>query len=371
MVFIPSYWKADDLDSWTIFDHPADIAEEGTLGRTLDNLEEIGCVMPVAVLPVPCIEKVIEKTRRICNGHRSVTIIDSDMLDGIREKLLEAGMGRDELMMIDFHTYGGVRNIGLVHAMMNGFDRVFMMDDDECLFPGYEDVVQRHIGAEVDGVLVLGKCGCVEDENGRKVYDGQQRGWGDSWPKDRLFNAEVMAYLGQGGLIRSNLGFGGNLILDRRLFSKVPFDPFVARGEDDDYAINCRYLGEALFFDTDMSLLHLPPERTQAFWTRHRQDFIRFAYTREKLGVLGLDPMGTGSFLSHFTQPDLERKVLVSCIEAALHFNEREDVDEANGFLETARIALNIDKRELREKAELFLRLVDSWGRAMAVIGGV
>lgn len=371
MVFIPSYWKDDDLNTWEIFDHPASMSEDGTLGRTLQNLMDVGFDLPVAVLPVPCVGKVIDKTKRICGGYSRVTVIDSQMLGQISSRLLDAGMKSEELALIDCRTYGGVRNIGLACAMINGFDQVFMMDDDECLSSDYEKTIQRHIGTEIDGTVVLGKCGCVEDGKGRKVYDGQQGEWGASWPKDRLFNDEVRGYLDANRkVVRSNLGFGGNSVIDKRLFSKVPFDPFVARGEDDDYTLNCRHCGEAFFFDQDMLLLHLPPKRTKAFWTRHRQDFIRFAYVREKLKAFGMEPDDLGSFLSHFTRCDLEKKAVLSSIEAASFFID-EDIDEAKGFLETAKIALCVDKKNLRARAESFMRLIDSWRKAMAVIGGI
>ena len=369
MVFIPTYWKDSDLNTWKIFDHPVDINQEGTLGRTLQNLSETRLEMPVAVLPVPCVVKVIEKTKRICAPYPNVTVIDLEILGRLKQRLIDAGMKDEDLVLVDFNSYGGVRNIGLVYAMEKAFDQVFMMDDDECLAPGYGRNILRHIGTEVEGAIVLGKSGCVEDIHGNKVYDGQQGEWGEAWPKDRFFNAEIINYLdSERTIIRSNLGFGGNSVIDRRLFSKVPFDPFVARGEDDDYVLNCRYCGEAFFFDKEMLLLHLPPERKTAFWTRHRQDFLRFAYVREKLKVFGLKPADLGPFLSFFTKNDLEKMVLYSCIEASTYFLY--DADEAKRFLETAKIALFIDRKKLRDKAERFKHLIDSWRKAMPALGG-
>ncbi len=110
------------------------------------------------------------------------------------------------------------------------------------------------------------------------------------------------------------------MVLHRKLFLQVPFDPYGTRGEDDDYVLNARYCGFPFFFDKNLLLLHLPPQRNGSYWTRQRQDIQRFRYIREKVRMFGFDPKILGSFLEYFTQEDLEFKAVSSSIKAALTF---------------------------------------------------
>ena len=150
------------------------------------------------------------------------------------------------------------------------------------------------------------------------------------------------------------------MVLSRPLFTKVPFDPFVSRGEDDDYLLNCDYLGFKFFFDKDLLLLHLPPQRAKSFWSRQRQDIIRFLYVREKLNLMNIDRKDLGLFMTYFTAPDLEKKAVVSAVEAASTYILTNE-EECRGFLNNAVIAVSSNLEELQNKALAFMEMIKVW----------
>jgi len=359
---IPTYWSTPDLSSWKVFDHPVPIEEEGTLGRTLDNLEKLHYPDTIILFPSPTDSRIEAKVKRIAAGRSlQIHVFSESDLAMIHARLKRAGFPPELLQAVDMNSYGGVRNMGLLYAALHGFENVVMIDDDECIDDTYRAEALRFMGERANGREVLGKTGCVVDANGRKFYDGQASSELADWPKDELFNETVRQALeAEGRLSDCRIAFGGNMVLNAKLFSRVPFDPYGTRGEDDDYLLNARYCGFPFFFDKDLLLLHLPPERKGDYWTRQRQDILRFRYIREKVRLFGFDPKSLGVFLEYFTQDDLEYKIVSSSIRTALRFVDR-DRTEFREFLDNAILAESPPIQSIRSKVETFIRFMEAW----------
>jgi len=359
---IPTYWSTPDIPSWKIFDHPTPLAEQGTLGRTLDSLESSGFRDPVIIFPAPADGRIEAKVKAICrNRLLDIRVFSGADLRTIRERLQLLGAPVPFLETINMDSYGGIRNMGLLYAALHGFDTVIMIDDDECVDPNYGESALAFIGDSLGTKTILGKTGCVVDAHGNKFYDGQKAGELPLWPKDELFNKEVQTALGEKSrLSESKIAFGGNMVLNSGLFLHVPFDPYGTRGEDDDYVLNARYYGQPLFFDQGLLLLHLPPERTCNYWTRQRQDIIHFRYMREKARAFGFAPQSLGSFLEYFTQDDLEYKAVSASVKAALRFVDTDRAEFAE-FLNNAIMAESPPAAQLRLRVNSFLHFMDVW----------
>ena len=366
---VPTYWFTPDLPSWQIFDHPFSIDEVGTLARTLDNLEKNAYPDPVVLFPAPLDMRIIEKVRSIAAGRSiDIRVFDQTDLHDIHTALEKAGFPPDLLMAIDLNSYGGVRNMGLLYAAMHGFEHVVMIDDDECIDAEYQKIAIEYMGEQLNGQQILGKTGCVVDSEGRKFYDGQASLGLETWPKDALFNENVRIELeAEGRISNCTVAFGGNMVLHRKLFMQVPFDPYGTRGEDDDYVLNARYCGFPFFFDKHLLLLHLPPQRNGSYWTRQRQDIQRFRYIREKVRMFGFDPKVLGSFLEYFTQEDLEFKAVSSSIKAALTFIDSNRTESLE-FLNNAISAETPSRMVVKKRAETFLRFMKAWKTCMPKI---
>lgn len=364
---VPTYWSTDSILSWKVFDHPFKVEEEGTLLRTLENLSKNNIKEEVVILPVPCLKEIVDKVNSIVKkvSNLDITVIDEVKYGEIKKTLEKAGMDQTSLCLVDSYCYGGVRNLGLAYSQINGYENSIMIDDDELLYPDYIEKALKYIGSEYKGDIVLAKTGCVEDNLGRKIYEGQAHKSLESWPKDLKFNEEVNSMLtSQNILTPSSIAFGGNMVLNKRIFSTVPFDPFGTRGEDDDYVLNCKYCGYKMYFDQNLVLIHLPPTRNQKYWTRQRQDIIRFRYVREKAKLFNIKQEELGSFFSYFVGDDLEKKAVNSSIDAALSF-ENTNRQEFIGFLTNAKEAVEERREILERKIETFKRLIDVWQRTM------
>lgn len=365
-MIIPTYWSTPDLPSWGTFDHPTPLTEEGTLGRTLESLEAAAYPAPVVLFPVPMDPRIEARVREIAAGRTlDIRIFSPADHRRICAALGRSGFSPELLLAIDMGSYGGVRNMGLLYAAFHGFENVIMIDDDECIDGDYRRRALRAMGDKLGDAEVLGKTGCVVDAAGRKFYDGQASRVVEGWPKDELFNEAVKEALeASESLSPCTVAFGGNMVINRRLFLQVPFDPFGSRGEDDDYVLNARYCGFSFFFDQELLLLHLPPERQDGYWRRQRQDILRFKYLREKLRCCGIDPNSLDVFLRHFTQADLEYKAVSSSIRAARRFIDQ-DRNECEGFLDNAIMAESLSREEMRSRAERFLRFLEAWRVAL------
>lgn len=361
-MIIPTYWSTPDISSWKVFDHPVPISEEGTLQRTLDNLENIGYPDAVILFPAPADTAIEARVKGLAAGRSlDIRVFSETDIAAIRVILGRRGFPAELLRAVDLNSYGGVRNMGLLYAALHGFENVIMIDDDECIDPHYRESALRLIGDLWGAKPVLGKTGCVVDSKGNKFYDGQKSDALRGWPKDELFNREVKETLEEKNqLSESKIAFGGNMVLNSGLFLQVPFDPYGTRGEDDDYILNARYCGLPIFFDQELLLLHLPPERICNYWTRQRQDILHFRYMREKVRIFGFEPESLGGFLGYFTQDDLEYKAISSSIQAALHFIDT-DRNEFTEFLNNAIAAETPPVAQLRSRVNAFLRFMDAW----------
>jgi len=369
-IVIPTYWSTQEIDSWKTFDHPTSINEEGTLGRTLDNFEKMNISVPVILFPAPTHRTIEEKVKKIV-GKRTIDVhvfSEKDLIE-IKNTLTENGFPKKFIKDINMDSYGAIRNMGLIYANMKGYDNVIQIDDDELIEDNeYIDKALEMINDEWSGERILAKTGFYYDENDKVYYDGQLKFEYKNWPKDELFNAELKRCLeSDTRLISTISASGGNMIINRDMYLKVPYDPYGTRGEDDDYAINALYNGMKFYFDTKLWVRHLPPKRKKAYWTRHRQDIIRFKYLREKIRRLHLSPDDMGVFISRFVKDDLDYMAVSSSIHAAKNFLE-DDREEFNEFLNNAILAVKIKNSDMIEKSDKFLSFMEAWQKVMPKI---
>ena len=114
--------------------------------------------------------------------------------------------------------------------------------------------------------------------------------------------------------------FGGNMVIHRNLFSVVPFDVNVTRGEDIDFLMNARMFGFSFFLDNQLSIKHLPPVKSHPVWMQLRSDIYRFMYERAKIesqkdimGMTHVHPEDLDPYPGCFLKKDLEKKIEKSC----------------------------------------------------------
>lgn len=369
-IVIPSYWSASGIDSWKTFDHPPPIEEDGTLRRTLLNLAEMKPGVPVILFPAPTDPRIEQKVRDLSAGiDLDIHVFSAADMRRVKKCLREAAAPKAFTDAVHMKSYGAIRNMGLIFAALKGYENVIQIDDDELIEdPQYMEKALAPIGQKVDGQTVLGTTGFYLDENNKAYYDGQMEFTFKNWPKDELFNKEVKHNITKGATIHpATCAFGGNMVINRKMFLKVSYDPWGTRGEDDDYIYNAMNKGMLYFFTQNSWVKHLPPKRKKAYWTRHRQDIIRFKYLREKARAYKLTPEQLGIFNGTFVQADFEFRAVSSAISAARHFLDR-DRSEFEEFLNNAVLAVELSVEGLQANLAQSLAFQKQWSVLMPKI---
>ena len=104
------------------------------------------------------------------------------------------------------------------------------------------------------------------------------------WNKIGSMNRAFASFIGAGPRIKETpFAFGGNLVIHRELFTEVPFDPGVPRGEDIDFLMNARMFGHSTFIDRELAIKHDPPSKSHPKWMQVREDIYRFVFEKAKL----------------------------------------------------------------------------------------
>jgi hypothetical protein len=220
----------------------------------------------------------------------------------LRERLAQLGFPEE---MISLRGYGNVRNIQLIAAHIIGSQVIvgFYLDS-----AGHNKVPVKTVGAP----------------EGNPFHH-----------KSAIMNAaiEVMEEK-PGRLVETSFVFGGNMVIHRRMFEEVSFDPYITRGEDIDYLINVRLGGYHFFLDKELAIVHLPPPASSHL----QEDVIRFIYEKEKLVMakrqLGLETvfpesldLYPGAFLhngleGHALEVLRERKLPKRIVDNAMSYTQ-------------------------------------------------
>ena len=294
VVAIPTYWTWEDgrfHSGDVIYDHPTPLNQEGTLARLLESLKGIEGpkfnVLVITAVTNPQLEEAAEaKVNGILEPFRAsfpIAQFAASDLAILRERLDQLGFSE---ATISLRGYGNVRNIQLIAAYVLGSQVIVGLDDDEIVTDkGYLQKATEFIGTDHKGEFVGGVAGFYLDSEGRNKNTAKDVGTQKGNPfyhKAAIMNAAIEVIEKKPGrLVETSFVFGGNMVIHRRLFEKISFDPYITRGEDIDYLVNARLGGYRFFFDKELAIVHLPPPASSHL----REDIIRFIYEKEKLAA--------------------------------------------------------------------------------------
>jgi hypothetical protein len=292
IIAIPTYWTGEDgkpRPEDAIYDHPTPLSQQGTLGRLLESLKVIEepkfNVLVITAVTNPQLEEAAEaKVDGILEPFRAsfpIAQFAGSDLAILQEQLTELEFPKE---LINLRGYGNVRNIQLIAAHIIGSQVIVGLDDDEIVTDkGYLQKATEFIGKTDNGRFVGGVAGFYLDSEGSNKNTVKDVGALEGNPfyhKAAIMNAAIAVIEEKPGrLVETSFVFGGNMVIHRRLFEKVSFDPYITRGEDIDYLINARLGGYHFFFDKELAIVHLPPPASSHL----QEDIIRFIYEKEKL----------------------------------------------------------------------------------------
>ena len=291
-IVIPTYWAsgADGLQSPGAYDHATELGDPNPeLERCLASLEQVRDLVRIILLVVCPVSATVEVSRRVAeivgaHPKLSITTVTNVEAARIADRIADlAPTATGEC--VSLRGYGAIRNMGLAVAAIFGHDAVIFLDDDEVVLgPDFMRKALYALGQQTrQGLPILAKTGYFYDRAGSPLADESRTGiehrW---WTKRAEFNAWMRRALAATRISRSNYVCGGCLALHARAYSRIPFDPFITRGEDLDYLFNLRLHGLDVWFDNRWSVRHLPPAVEQRA-PRFMQDVYRWYYERAKL----------------------------------------------------------------------------------------
>lgn len=374
VITVPTYWcweqERGGEASEITYDHPTPIDQSSTLGRLLDSLVSIDYpnfqILIITAATTPMLgEAAEERVRGIIGKYRDrlrIMQFASSDLAFLRERLETLGC---DPSLTSLQGYGNVRNIQLIVSHLLGAKVVVGLDDDEVVESDYLQRATQFIGRECKGDLIRAIAGFYVDKDGNlSMQVGEARG--NVFLDKGIYMNEALQKLCDepGRVVETPIAFGGNMVLHRSLFAKIPFDPNIPRGEDIDYLINARFLGYRFWLDKELRVIHMPPDdyRTPLCFTM-KQDVSRFIYERTKLALakeLGMgEPEGLDPYPGRFLQSDLEEHA-VQMLRTACP-GTTDDVSLPEDFVKEA-------VEEAREKAQQYFAFQPRWEELMAAL---
>jgi len=202
--------------------------------------------------------------------------------------------------------------------------------------------------------------------------------WMEYWDQADRMNEAFEEIIGREPRLKETpFVFGGNMVIHREVFTRIPFDPNITRGEDIDFLINMRMFGYKFFLDNTLSIKHLPPPKPHQVWRQLRQDIYRFVYERAKIrdqepveGMVCIQVEDLDPYPGAFLKDDLEEKISqASAVLAKLYGEEGKEAyaKEALRNIEIAAVeaAPNFNVfNHLRQLQQSWERMMDFAGQA-------
>ena len=327
---IPSYWTRESNVGWkegdAIYDHPTPLNMEGTLQKAINSMEILKDrdfqLVIIAIATSEDIESEVEE--KVANIIKSNSVTGVELLlfgpsnlKQIHNLLIREG--KDEYIdFLKLRGYSNIRNMCMFVTHILGSEVAVLIDDDEVFEdPEFISKAKEFIGNNIDGRTVSGIAGYYLQPDGDYHIKKGFHTWMKYWDQyDRMNEAFDKAIGTEPRLKETPFVFGGNMVVHKNLFTVVPFDPNVPRGEDIDFLINARIFGFHFFVDNQLSIKHLPPSRTCPIWMQLREDIYRFIYERAKIrsqrkinGMTMVYPEDFDPYPGAFLKEDLEEKI--------------------------------------------------------------
>ena len=350
-MIIPSYWGRKRGEGWKkgdiIYDHPTPLDVEGTLRRTIESTSILNNKdFQLVIIGAATADEISNEVEAKITSIMKETLVNVEVLFFSHSHLskvhdyLKKNKKEGFAQILSLKGYSNIRNLCTFLPHLLGSEVAILIDDDEIFEdPQFIDKALKYRGNHIAGQMVYAVTGYVINPDGDYLNNQEIKPWMTAWNQVECMNRAFKEFIGkEPRLKKSPFALGGVMVVHRDLFTYVPFDPNVTRGEDMDFLINAKMFGYTFYIDNQLSVRHRPPKKFHPTWKRLREDIFRFIYERAKLcaqeempnvytfKVEELDP-----YPGEFLRDDLEEKIFKSNQMLAFDYflkDDREGVKE-------------------------------------------
>lgn len=337
---IPTYWGRSKKEGWhegdKIYDHPTPIDEEGTICRIIEsikilkdkefNLVIIACATHQKIFK-EVEEKVRQKLKEIKIPVKAYFFSHSHLKD-LKKKLLNL-LTEGMVDLLSIYGYANIRNLCLLLPQLLGSEIALLIDDDEIFEDNkFINKAKENIGKRINNEFIRAIAGFYLQPNGSYFLEKKTGTWQTYWDNFTAMNLAFKKFIASSPRLKEvPFVFGGNMLVHRDLFTKVPFDPNITRGEDIDFLLNAKIFGYKFYLDNQLAIKHLAPPKAHPVWRQIREDICRFLYMREKIRAINKNgkffkifPEYFDPYPGEFLKDNLEEKILYSNLMLALEY---------------------------------------------------
>lgn len=329
---IPSYWgrkiEEGQRESDDFYDHPTPLDEKGTLSWLLDSLSVLKnrdfTLVILGVATSPDIQREVElKVASIIKEaglEEKILLFSYSHLSKIHQYL--TNQNKDKFIpLLKLQGYSNIRNLCIFLPHLLGSEVAVLIDDDEIFEdPLFMDKALEYIGNSYQGKKILAVAGYYLNPDNDFLLNREILPWMTYWNKIDCMNRAFKKIIGTGPRLKETpFAFGGNMVFHRDLFTSVPFDSSVPRGEDMDFLLNAKMFGFSFFLDNELSIKHNPPPKSHPHWRRIREDIFRFVFEKSKLeaqkpspNLVQVIPEELDPYPGEFLKDDLEERIFRS-----------------------------------------------------------
>ncbi len=292
---------------------------------SLDGVDGILRVMVLLVSDPQGEEDARARVELICAAHPGL----NPLVIGSQEAAhVEHAVGRMAHHVagetVSLHSCGAVRNMGLAVAAVLGHDVVVFLADDEVVDGA--DFLSKAVwglgSLTRQNLRVHAKSGFFLSAGGDPFAPPSSEWSEKHWSKAAEFNRAMDRVLSAPSRIsRSSHLCGGCCALSAAAWSKVPFDPYIARGEDLDYLLDLRANGIDVWFDNQWSVQAQGVAEAGETPELFVRDVHRWLYESRKLDAMNarrdLHTITLSSLMPYpapWISPDVRRRILLTAL---------------------------------------------------------
>ena len=348
IIVIPSYWKKGEPQHRdSIYDHPTDLLNpEETISKTLTSLSNIKGENDVLIIGAPTRPSIgKEMDNKILELIKDLKLPFNPLYFGFVDflklkKFLTSKFSSKFSNLLLNAGYGNIRNLCILIPHLLNYSISILIDDDEIITdPSFIDKATEFIGKKGNGKLLGLVLGFYRNEDGSVFLDETKVPWWEFvWNKAKFMNNafQIIEDPNQDRLVHTTVALGGNMVIHRDCWKKVPFDPLITRGEDMDYLRNVKYFGFDAKLDRSLFVVHKPPKSQISYLIKFNQDIFRFIYAATKLKELKIKVCEYDPYPGYFLK-NTEGKVLLTELLYNI-FHHRNDLIAAKNSEEMFKI---------------------------------